>query len=88
MENGFYRFLFTAIFSVPVLVSTKPWQIILATSLQALLGSISEVTITVRFAELLEPSKRARFMGIYNPLGYAGNITGSFFAGMYPGYWL
>jgi MFS family permease len=47
------------------------------------LGSISEVTITVRFAELLEPSKRARFMGIYNPLGYAGNITGSFFAGMF-----
>lgn len=76
-------FFFTAVFSVPVLFSTKPWQIILATSLQALLGSISEVTITVRFAELLEPSKRARFMGIYNPLGYAGNITGSFLAGLF-----
>ena len=75
-------FLFTAIFSIPVIFSTKPWQIILATSIQALLGSISEVTITVRFAELLEPSKRARFMGIYNPLGYAGNITGSFLAGL------
>lgn len=76
-------FLFTAIFSVPVILSTNPWQVILATSAQALLGSISEVIITVRFAEVLEPSRRARFMGIYNPLGFAGNIVGSLLAGIF-----
>jgi len=75
-------FLFTALFSIPVIFSTKPWQVILVTSVQALLGCISEVAITVRFAEVLEPSRRARFMGVYNPLGYAGNIVGSFLAGM------
>ena len=76
-------FLFTAMFSVPVIFSSKPWQVILATSVQALLGCISEVAITVRFSEVLEPSRRARFMGIYNPLGFAGNIVGSFIAGMF-----
>lgn len=76
-------FLFAALFSVPVIFSTKPWQVILATSAQALLGSISEVAITVRFAEVLEPSRRARFMGIYNPLGFAGNIVGSLLAGIF-----
>jgi MFS family permease len=75
-------FLFTSVLSIPIILSTKPWQVILAASIQALLGSLSEVTITVRFAELLEPNKRARFMGIYNPLGYAGNISGSFVAGL------
>jgi MFS family permease len=74
-------FLFAAILSVPVIYSTMPWQVILATSAQAILGSISEIAITVRFAEVLEPSRRARFMGIYNPLGFAGNIVGSFAAG-------
>ena len=76
-------FLFTAMFSVPVIFSSKPWQVIIATSVQALLGCISEVAITVRFSEILEPSRRARFMGIYNPLGFAGNIVGSFVAGMF-----
>ena len=75
-------FLFAAALSVPVIFSTRPWQVILATSAQALLGSISEIAITVRFAEVLEPSRRARFMGIYNPLGCAGNIVGSFMAGL------
>ncbi len=75
-------FLFTGLFSVPVILSTKPWQLILASSAQALVGSMVEVAITVRFAEVLEPSRRARFMGIYNPLGFAGNIAGSFSAGI------
>jgi MFS family permease len=75
-------FIFTSVFSIPVIFSTRPWQVILATSIQALLGSISEVTLTVRFPEVLEPSRRARFMGIYNPIGYAGNITGSFIGGI------
>jgi MFS family permease len=75
-------FLFAAALSVPVIFSTRPWQVILATSAQALLGSISEIAITVRFAEVLEPSRRARFMGIYNPIGFAGNIVGSFMAGL------
>jgi MFS family permease len=76
-------FLFAALFSVPVIFSTKPWQVILATSAQALLASISEVAITVRFAEVLEPSRRARFMGVYNPLNFAGTIVGSLIAGLF-----
>jgi MFS family permease len=75
-------FLVTSILSIPVLMSTRPWQLILASSFQALVGSMLEVATTVRFAEVLEPSKRARFMGIYNPLGFAGNICGSFAAGL------
>lgn len=75
-------FLVTSVLSIPVLMSLEPWQLILASSLQALVGSMLEVATTVRFAEVLEPSKRARFMGIYNPLGFAGNITGSFAAGL------
>ncbi len=75
-------FLFTSILSLPVIMSATPLQLILASSIQALVGSMLEVATTVRFAEVLEPSKRARFMGIYSPLGYAGNICGSFAAGL------
>jgi MFS family permease len=75
-------FLFTSLLSIPVLMSTRPWQVILATGVQALLGSIAGVAVTVRLAEVLEPTRRARFMGIYNPLGFAGNIAGSFSAGL------
>ncbi len=75
-------FMFTSILSIPVLMSTQPWQLILASSIQALVGSMLDVATTVRFSEVLEPGKRARFMGIYNPLGFAGNITGSFAAGL------
>jgi MFS family permease len=74
-------FLFTGVLSVPVLLSNQPWQVILASAFQALIGSMVDVAVTVRFAEVLEPSRRARFMGIYNPLGFAGNIAGSFSAG-------
>ena len=76
-------FLLTSLLSLPVLVSTSPWQVILATGVQALLGSIAGVAVTVRLAEVLEPTRRARFMGIYNPLGFAGNIAGSFSAGFF-----
>ena len=75
-------FFMTSLLSIPVLMSQKPWELILASSFQALVGSMLEVATTVRFAEVLEPSKRARFMGIYNPLGFAGNIFGSFAAGI------
>lgn len=75
-------FLLTSLLSLPVLISTSPWQVILSTGVQALLGSIAGVAVTVRLAEMLEPTKRARFMGIYNPLGFAGNIAGSFSAGL------
>lgn len=75
-------FLFTAIFSIPVLLSNQPWQVIVATGVQALFSSIAGVTIVVRLAEILTPSRRARFMGVYNPMGFAGNIVGSFCAGL------
>ena len=75
-------FLLTSLLSLPVLMSTRPWQVIVATGVQALLGSIAGVAVTVRLAEVLEPTRRARFMGIYNPLGFAGNIVGSFSAGL------
>lgn len=75
-------FLLTAFFSLPVLMSTKPWHVIVASGVQALFGSIAGVAITVRLAEILEPTKRARFMGIFNPVGFAGNIVGSFSGGL------
>jgi MFS family permease len=75
-------FLFTSLLSLPVIMSATPLQLILASSIQAIVGSMLEVATTVRFAEVLEPSRRARFMGIYNPLGFAGNICGSFAAGL------
>jgi MFS family permease len=75
-------FLLSALFSVPVIMSQEPWQIIAASGFQAFFGSISGVALTVRLADALEPSKRARFMGVYNPMGFAGNITGSFLTGL------
>ncbi len=75
-------FLVTSLLSVPVILSTRPWHVIVAASVQSLLGSIAGVAVTVRLSEILEPSRRARFMGVYNPMGFAGNILGSFFAGV------
>ncbi len=75
-------FFLTSLLSVPVLISTEPWHVIVSTGVQSFLGSIAGVAITVRLAEILEPNRRARFMGIYNPLGFAGNIVGSFSAGL------
>lgn len=75
-------FLFTSLFSIPVILSIRPWQVIVTTGVQVLFGSIAGVVITVRLAEILEPVRRARFMGIYNPLGFAGNIVGSLSAGI------
>jgi MFS family permease len=75
-------YLMTSLFSIPVLLSVQPWQIIVASGIQVFLGSIVGVAVTVRLAEILEPTRRARFMGIYNPMGFGGNIIGSFFAGL------
>ncbi len=47
-------FLLTSLLSLPVLMSTRPWQVILATGVQALLGSIAGVAVTVRLAEVLD----------------------------------
>ena len=74
-------FFLAAIFSFPVSLSNRPGQVILTTGLQALFSSMTGVAIVVRLAEILRPSTRARFMGIYNPMGFAGNIVGSFYAG-------
>jgi len=75
-------FLFTAILSVPVLFSNRPWHVIVATGVQALFSSIAGVAVVVRLAEILRPTRRARFMGVYNPMGFAGNIAGSFYSGI------
>jgi len=74
-------FLFTAIFSIPVILSNRPWQVILAAGVQAFFSSISGIAVVVRLGDLLRPSKRSRFMGIYNPIGFAGTMVGSFISG-------
>jgi len=74
-------FLFTAIFSIPVIFSNQPWQVIIATGVQALFSSISGIAVVVKLADSLRPSKRGKFMGVYNPMGFAGNIVGSSYAG-------
>jgi MFS family permease len=75
-------FFMTSILSIPILLASHPWQIIIASGIQVFLGSISGVTVTLRLSEILEPSRRSRFMGIYNPMGFAGNIMGSFLTGL------
>jgi MFS family permease len=75
-------FIFTAVFSIPVILSRQPWQVILATAFQAFFSSMAGVAIVVRLSEILRPRRRARFISIYNPLGYAGNIVGSLCTGV------
>ena len=74
-------FFFTALMSVPIILSNQPTHVIIFASIQTFLGSVSGIAITVRLSEILEPTKRGSFMGIYNPVGFTGNIVGSFFAG-------
>ena len=75
-------FLLTSLFSIPVILSLKPWQVILASGLQVFLGSIAGVAVTVSLASALSPESRASFMGVYNPVGFAGNMVGNVLAGL------
>ena len=74
-------FILTSVLSIPVILSTHPWQVIATAGIQAFFGSMTGVAVVVRLADVLEPSRRARFMSIYNPMGFAGNIIGSFYTG-------
>lgn len=75
-------FLSASIFSIPVIFSTRPWQVVVSTALMSIFTSISGVASVIMLADLLDPRHRASFMGIYNPIGFGGNMIGSLGAGL------
>ena len=74
--------LSASIFSLPVIFSTRPWHIVASTALMSIFTSISGVASVIMLADLLDPKHRASFMGIYNPMGFGGNMIGSLGAGL------
>ncbi|MBS7652370.1 MFS transporter [Candidatus Bathyarchaeota archaeon] len=75
-------FLSASIFSIPVIFSIRPWHIVASTAIMSIFTSISGVASVIMLADLLDPKHRAGFMGIYNPIGFGGNILGSLGAGL------
>jgi MFS family permease len=77
-----YGFLFTAVLSVPIILSNQTWQVILSNSVQAIFGSVTQVATVIMLIERLGPRHGARFMGFYNPMNLIGSILGSLGAGL------
>ncbi len=74
--------LSASIFTIPVALSSRPWHLILSTAIMSIFTSISGVASVIVLNNLLNPRHRASFMGIYNPIGFGGNIIGSLGAGL------
>jgi len=73
--------LLTAVLGLSVIYAQTPSQVVLFRTIQALFASIGGVASTIFLVDLLRPSDRGRFMGIYHPVGFFGQIVGTFFTG-------